>query len=226
LLNPGSVVSDRAQKGNSYNVTTEAGEQVGPVPRATWTVWFDPSGATNKVMGLRLARPEPPPQDDNQGSVEILGPKGDVIKKMSPEEAAEQGLEIREGFSGGGFVLEVKIPLVTSDGHTVAVGAAPNGVVGVGFMSGRPNRKDWREGAPGGGTGGRGRAPGDIGRPGGGGPGGGIPGGRSGRRGGMPAGSRPSMNPDIPKDVKVWTRVKLLATDQPGPSKVLSLSID
>lgn len=189
-----------------------------------WTVWFDPSGGSKKIMGIRVAPPGGPPEERpaEEGpeggpverpaeDLEILGPSGNVLRKLSAEAAAREGLEVRTGLSGGSFALEVRIPLEASEGHPLAVGAGPGGVIGIGFLSSRPDRKDGRPGLPGGGTGGRGGVPGAGGV--------GAMGGPSGMRGAMP----PNMNPDVSKDVKVWTRVRLNQSEQPGRSTVLGL---
>ena len=210
-------------------MTKETSERGGPGRTGGWTVWIDPAGGSRKTMGIRIAPPggtpgekpegmpvEEPPAEEQGGQpapidrgvdIEILGPNEDVLRRLSPELAAKEGLEIRNGFSGGSFVLEVKIPLETSAGHSIAVGAAPDGIVGVGFFSNRPDRKGRPAGLAEGGPGAR---------PGGG-VGGGVMAGPGGMRGAMP----PNMNPHISKDVKVWTRVRLRQSDQPGRSTVL-----
>jgi hypothetical protein len=148
-----------------------------------------------------------------EGGIEVqwLGPQGDVLRRFSPEAASELGLEVGESRSGGSFVLEMKIPLKGSDGHPFAIGAGPDGLIGVGFFSYEPQGRGGRRGSGLEGEGGRGGMPG------------GMPGGMGGRGGGMHGGMRPNMNPDIAKAVKVWTRVRLLRSDAPGRSKVLAL---
>jgi len=208
------------------------------------TVWFDPAGGSQKKMGIRLAggpptdsrmergperkpeeKPEEPPDRGGgerppgpAADLEILGPKGDVLGRKSLEAAAEEGIEVKTGYSGGSFVLEIRIPLKRSNEHPFAVGAGPEGIVGVGFASSRSaDRK--RQGRP---PGGGGQPPGGGGP---GGMGGGIGGGAMGgvRGGGMGGGMRPNMDPDIPKTFKVWTRVKLSSSAEPRRSSLLDI---
>lgn len=175
-----------------------------------WTVWLDPSGDSKKALGIRIVPPSGPPEgrpsEDGAENLEILGPRENILRILSSEEATKEGLEVRTGLSGGSFVLEIRIPLEASEQHPFAVGAGPDGLVGVGFFSNPLDRKDRRPGQPGGG-----------GIPSAGGIG--AVGGPTGMRGAMP----PNMNPDISKDVKVWTRVRLRQSDQPGRSMVLGL---
>lgn len=153
------------------------------------------------------------PPMERSVDLEILGPRGEVLQKLSTEAAAKEGLEVKTGFAGGSFVLEVRIPLEASERQPLAAGAGPEGIIGVGFLSSRSDQKDRRSGPPGGRMGGAGgRSGGGIGAGAMGGPSGGM-------RGAMP----PNMDPDISKDVKVWTRVKLRQSDQPGRSTILSL---
>ncbi len=187
-----------------------------------WTVWFDPSGGSKTTLGIRIVPPgrpqeERPSEEGSEGQpvekpaedLEILGPGGNVLRILSPEAAAKEGMEFRTGFSGGSFVLELRIPLQASERHPFAVGAGPDGVIGVGFLSNRTDQKDRRPGQPGGERGGRGGVPGAGGI--------GAMGSASGMRGAMP----PNMDPDISKEVKVWTRVRLRPSEQPGRSTVL-----
>ncbi|MGZ5468526.1 MAG: hypothetical protein ACXW2H_05220 [Candidatus Aminicenantales bacterium] len=218
-------------------LTKETSEGRGPGRMGGWTVWIDPAGGSRKTMGIRIAPPGGPQEErpseegperrpvekpaegepggqpltiDRGADLEILGPSGNVLRKLSPEAAAKEGLEVGTGFSGGSFVLEVKIPLKASEGHPIAVGAGPSGQVGIGFLSSRADRKDRRAGQPGGEMGG-GRVPGARGV--------GAMGGPSGMRGALP----PNMDPDISKDIKVWTRVRLNQSEQPGRSTILGL---
>ncbi|MGB8959642.1 MAG: hypothetical protein WCC00_11605 [Candidatus Aminicenantales bacterium] len=218
-------------------MTKETSEGRGPGRMGGWTIWIDPAGGSRKTMGIRIVPPGGPPEErpsgegperrpvekpaegeqggqplttDRGADLEILGPGGNVLRKLSMEAAAKEGLEVGSGFSGGSFVLEVKIPLEVSEGHPIAVGAGPGGVIGIGFLSSRADRKDRRAGQPGGEMGGGG-VPGARGV--------GAMGGPSGMRGAMP----PNMNPDISKDIKVWTRVRLNQSDRPGRSTVLGL---
>ncbi len=208
-------------------MTREEGGGPAPVPMGGWTVWFDPAGGTKKAFGLRVAPLGGPPgekprepdevEEGDQGApkerdleIQWIGPQGNVLRRFAQEDAVGEGLEIREGHSGRSFVLEIKIPLERSAQNPIAVGAAPGDLIGVGFYSNRAEGN----GGPGG-RGGAGRPAGGGGPPGG--LGGGAMGGPGGWRGAMP----PNLNPDIAKEVKVWTRVRLVQSGQPGRATVL-----
>jgi hypothetical protein len=227
----------------SICLTSEEGGGPAADRRSGWTVWFDPAGGTRKTYGLRIAphggppdgldpgperKPSEDPAEPEQGDqgapaepgleLQWIGTNGEALRTLTPDEAAKLGLEVREGHAGGAYVLEIKIPLETSAGHPLAVGAGPDSAVGVGFFSNRAERR----GGPGGVGGG-------AGRPGPG--GGGMPGGRGGGAVGGPGGGwrgamEPNLNPDLAKTVKVWTRVRLNASDRPEPSTLLALISD
>jgi hypothetical protein len=225
-------------------LTKETGERSPGAAMAGLTVWLDPRGGSKKTLGIRLAGTEGPPEGwperrpsrkpekqakdepagqeigekppaEIEGEIEILGPNGDVLIRLSPQEAAEEGLEVKSGISGGSFVLEVRIPLNASDRHPYAVGAGSDGIVGVGFIASRT------------GQGGRpGERRGGVGMPGGTGGIGGTMGGRSGMGGGMRGAMPANMNPDLGKTFKVWMRVRLHQTDQPARSTLLGVAAD
>lgn len=221
-------------------LTKEEGGGSEPGRRGGWTVWFDPAGGTNKAFGLRVASPNGESKEGRPGrkpveepaepergeqvspvepGVELqwLGSNGNVQRKLTPEDAAKEGLEVAEGHSGGSYVLEIKIPLGTSGQHNLAAGAGPGGLLGVGFFSNPAARNGRRGGPPGGGTGGEG------GRHGGGGMTGGMGGGSRGGAGGWRGAMEPNMNPDVSKGTKIWTQVRLRQSDQPGRSTILRL---
>lgn len=211
-------------------------------PMGGLTIWFDPKGGEARALGIRLPGPGGPPEgegpgrqpDEEQGgenprpgrdrngegpqppgggAIEILGPNGQTLDKLTPEEAAEAGLEIRQGVSSGAFSVEIGIPLRADEKRRYAVGVEPDGTVGIGFFSAPPSRPGGRRnGPPGGGPGEDGGMPGGIG-------GGMGPGGMGGtmRSGGaMP----PDMDPDVTRGFKIWTRVKLANSAWPRPSGV------
>lgn len=212
-------------------MTKEMPEGPGSGRMGGWTVWLDPSGGSQKTLGIRITPPGGSPEDrrSKEGpgrrpvekpeevepggqtpaagrgaeDLEILGPGENLVRMLSPEEAAKEGLEIRTGFAGGSFVLEARIPLQASEARPFAVGAGPEGIIGVGFLSSRSDGNARRGGLPGSGIGGARGA--------------GAMGSASGMRGALP----PNLNPDISKEVKVWTRVRLRQGDQPGRSTVL-----
>jgi hypothetical protein len=217
-------------------LTKETGEKRPEAALAGLTVWFDPRGGSKKTLGIRLARTEgrpdgepgrrpgqkperqakeEPADQEPTGDIEILGPNGDVLRRLSPQEAAEEGLEVKSGISGGSFVLEVSIPLIPSDRHHYVVAAGPDGIVGVGFIASRASQ------------GGRpGERMGGVGMPGGTGGIGGTMGGRSGMGGGMRGAMPANMNPDVGKTFKIWTKVRLHQTEQPARLTLLGVAAD
>jgi len=117
----------------SICLTQEEGGGPAAGRRSGWTVWFDPVGGTRKTFGLRVAPiGEPPggepergsqeepaePEQGDQGApveprleLQWIGTNGDVLRKLTPDEAAKLGVEVREGHQGGSYVLEIGIPL-------------------------------------------------------------------------------------------------------------------
>lgn len=171
-----------------------------------------PERQPRNEAGDRGADQDKPPMPPG-GGIEILGSNGQVLRKMSSEEAAAAGLEVKTGFAAGSSTVEIGIPLVAGDRHPYAVGAGPDGAVGIGFISRKSSRNDRRggpsEGGPGGGM------PGGMG--------GGMPGGMGGGMGGPGGGMRPDMNPDVANGFKIWVRVKLANSSWPQPSGVLEI---
>jgi hypothetical protein len=184
------------------------------------TVWFDPKGGAEKVLGIkyplgvkRTGRPgrpseekggSPPetPAEGTESSLEIHRAGEAAPQKL--DLAAGQGLELAASREAGFFVYELKIPLQPSAEHPIAVGAIPGQTVGVGFSVAK-SELGQRGGRPSG-------EPGDVG--GRGGFGGGMRGGgmEGGGRGGMGRGTGGrGMEPDIPSGLKIWTYVKLAA---------------
>jgi hypothetical protein len=202
------------------------------------TVWLDPSGGTTKVTGIRLnsgrpsgegkspdGRPlrgteeERPERGDERPSppraeIEILGPRREILAAKSLEQAAEEGLEVKADFSGGLFVLEMKIPLAASTEHPFAVGIGSGKMVGVGITTEKTGRTENAGRPPGGGMGEGGGQPG----------GGGMPGGMGGGRGGMGGGMRRDPAPDSPRTIRIWMKVRLGSGVDPGRSSVLDIS--
>ncbi|MGZ7066381.1 MAG: hypothetical protein ACXVI6_08500 [Candidatus Aminicenantales bacterium] len=194
------------------------------IARGGLTVWFDPKGGDEKVLGIkypvgipRVERPAtqkeeaggPPsnePAGGTESSLEIYGAGAATPQKLELDSV--KGLELAVSREGRLFVYELKIPLQPSSDHPIAVGALPGKTVGIGFEV--PKSDSGRqEGRPSGGTGGRGGG----GRGGGGftggmgGGGGGSYGGAHGRLGGQRDG--PGTQSTAANGLKIWTYVKL-----------------
>lgn len=198
------------------------------------TIWFDPAGGRNKSFGIRFPvrerarqgtgrRPEEPAVEGGQEPSETSpgpGAAASVLEIIPSEKGAPRrldleaagGIEVSVEPSSGFLVYELKIPLVRSEAVPFAVGASPGGVVGIGFETGKIDRKI-------------GPRPESAGRPGGVDtpPMGGPAGGGMGRgRGGMGPGGGRDMEPDLPKDLKLWAFVRLASSKTGGEARMLS----
>jgi hypothetical protein len=201
------------------------------IMRQGLTVWFDPQGKKAKSLGIRypLGMPRgetpeesrgepgsPPSWDLPEGplsTLEILRSEKGEHQKL--EIADIPGIEIAAAPSRGLFVYELKIPLLQTESHLVAVGAQPGRTIGIGFETPKPDRGQM-PGPPSGGM------PGGGGQP----PMGGMPGGGGrGRPGGMPGGGPGGrMMGEMPKGLKFWTLVQLSPANIEQPVKLLSAS--
>jgi hypothetical protein len=213
------------------------------------TVWVDRAGKSRRGYGVRFPLGGPrgmgggmPPGEGGGGFARGERPEGAPARGASPDPAviaAEMEL-IGPGeddrltvpaVGGGGawarleeasnvLTLEFRFPLLATDEHPLAVGAAPGGTIAIGFETEKPRRPEGGDGRPEGGP------PGGM--HGGGGPGGGMggPGGGMGGPGGGMGG--PGMRPPgggmrgpegaMPKAMKVWTRVTLATAPKEGGS--------
>jgi hypothetical protein len=152
---------------------------VSPVIRRGFVVWFDPSGGTGRVLGVKYpigmnvdmgdVNPEGPRDRGERGEggkppvidrdqVELLGPEKDTVQRLKKGElkGIEVALENRNGF----FIYELKIPMVKGPDTPVAIGAAPGKTIGITFETpdadrGMPGRGEGMM-PPGGGMGGYG----------------------------------------------------------------------
>jgi len=152
------------------------------------TVWFDPQGGKKKALGIKFPlgmapgeRPMPFREDQEEPrpknlrgrpveEMEIIRSGKEEPQKMNIAEA--KGIEIKAMPSTGMLVYELKIPLVQTDEHPIALATEAGRTLGVGFetakfdLSKMPRRP---AGMPGGGArppmaGGPGRGMGGFGR--------------------------------------------------------------
>jgi hypothetical protein len=146
---------------NNLYVCLKAGDERSParLMRQGLTVWFDPVGGNKKVFGIKYPLGGPPggwnrqrmmdQPDDTQETrprrlpdeMEILRSENESPEIMTLDQAKKQGLEVKASISEGAFVYELKIPLVISEGRTIAVGVRmqgrPTGGMGGGMSGGR-----------------------------------------------------------------------------------------
>ena len=202
------------------------------IARGGLTVWFDPKGGDEKVLGIKYplgmprgGRPEaqknetggPPPNEPAESTdsgLEIYRVGDAQPQKLDLESA--KGLELAVSKEGKLFVYELKIPLQPSSDHPIAVGALPGKTVGIGFDV--PKSASGRQGGrPPGETGGRGGSGMGGGGFGGGMGGDGMHGGGHGHYGGQGGGpgtpSAPAAN-----GLKIWTYVKLSSNKGLSPA--------
>ncbi len=207
-------------------VCLKAGDERSParLMRQGLTVWFDPSGGDNKIIGIRYPLAGPPgnrnwqredqPDEEQEArprrlsdGIEVLRAERETPEMLTLEQARKEGLEVRASISEGAFVYELKIPLAMSESSPLGLGVRPNATVGVLFETGKLDLTR---------MGGR--------------PSGGMGGGMGGTRGGMGGvpgrmgGGRPGTMPDIPEPIKIRARVQLVPADKASPSLVLSLT--
>jgi len=167
------------------------------------TVWFDPHGGTKKILGIRyLGRaieearlrqagetdrnPSPGDPFGNEPSgLEIIRSGKSDFRDMETVNAL--GIEAKFVPTAALVAYELKIPLLPTEAHPLAVGAPPGQLIGLGIDTSDPHgRKTVRR------------------------PLGGMPpmGGGSGwERGGVLGGY--DLTPDIPGRLKIWGRVRL-----------------
>lgn len=177
-----------------------------------FTLWFDPEGGRDRVLGIRFplgagemgqpmepreGRPDPDALlaliEESEPEIEIIT-GGDLPTRMFL--AQVPGFDLDVGLTKGALVYEAKIPLLSSDGN-YAIGAAPGSKIGIGLTTPRMDRERMRgrmsgEGPPGGSGGGRG----------------------GGRRGGMGGGKGGGMRggghtPSMPEPLDIWAKVKI-----------------
>ncbi len=201
-----------------------------------FTIWFDGNGKKNKALGILYPRGRPPWQaesdslmagaapgapragrsrDEARGMPDrsshqdparlaatlnrlrseavIKSPAGDSILLCAAPDSAAPGIRAMLGARSRLLVIELRVPLERAGGAPYTIHAAPGDVIGVGFETGSMESPQRRrpEGMDDDGMPGEGMPPDGGMRPGGGmGP------------GGMQQG-------DLPKEIKLWTKVKL-----------------
>jgi hypothetical protein len=228
-----SVISDgRAEEGflndpNSLYVcfVTEDESFRRQIASGGLTIWFDPRGGDQKVLGIKyplgMRRREHPsspnaesdqpsegPSESDTSTVEVFSSGSGAFRRLKISDA--EGLEIASATTDGLFVYELKIPLGAAPDYPVAIGAAPGDKVGVGIEVAKSEHSP----SPGR------RSEGMSGRGGGGSMGGGgmYGGGRGHMRGGGGMGG--DMGGRGPEretlaGLKVWTYIRLSGAKNP-----------
>jgi hypothetical protein len=235
-IGEGEVSLGFMNDGESLYVCLLSGDKAvrSQIMRGGLTVWLDPNGGEKKTFGIRFPVPaadrkppegrtqEPPAEGGKENpnaamipgadtaELEIIASENGAPRRLALDDAG--GIEVAIEPSSGFLVYELKIPLARSEGHPFSVGAAPGGVVGIGFETGKIDRKKDPRGE-GDGRPGEGEMPPMRG---------GIEGGMNRGRGGLGPGMAPRMEPDLPKDLKLWAFVRLAAGKKDGQAQLLS----
>lgn len=124
------------------------------IVRSGLTVWFDRTGGTNKVFGIRFpvgGRDVMQMSGDaalegfqeairrSQGELELLGPGEDDRRRYTMLEG--KGVVARVGFNEETLVYELKIPLWASSTHPFAVGVDSTNTFSIGFETATGSRE-------------------------------------------------------------------------------------
>jgi len=208
-----------------YLLVTAAGQSLqSQIMRGGCTVWFDPSGGTDEVIGIRypIGRPGGPPPDERapgfdameppsmneqpDPELELLGPGQN--DRMMVSLLTEKQLQVKLSTATGALIYELRIPLLRDDRHPCGIGVTTDQSVGIGVVTAARGREGMgrpREGREGMTPPDGGGPPGDGSMP----PGGGRRGGAGGPRGGGPhGGSRGEGTQTNPLDVWITARLE------------------
>ncbi|MFA5090005.1 MAG: hypothetical protein WC510_03075 [Candidatus Omnitrophota bacterium] len=199
--------------------------------RSGFTVWFDPKGGNNKVLGIHFPSgggmmpdngmpamgrgredldppdkksPERPTEmfQEPWQEVEIIGPGEEERYKTTVEAAEKYGINVKIGKEKGYFVYELKVPLFENEQYPYAIRPNKDRLIGLGFET---------SGSGGGMSGSGGRR--GMGMPGGGmsfgGGGMGRPGGGGPGGGGPPSGRGGMGMAEEEKSFQLWLIVVL-----------------
>ncbi len=202
--------------------------------RTGLTVWVNGAGKEDRGYGVHFplgaglqhrrggrGQPEATPTPDtnptiDDSKVELIGPTTDDRFTVARGDA--DPIQAALGDDSGVTVLELRFPLSPTENHPLAVEAKPGATIAVGLETERPHFQR----PTGSGTGDAGSSGGSGGWGGGSGSGGMGPGGmggygRGGHHGGM-GHAQGEGGGDMPKPIKLWTRVTLAAAPAAPPS--------
>jgi len=185
-----------------------------------FTLWFDPDGGTDKVLGIRFplgvgdekkgppSRPGEMSEPDSEQikeqfessltELEIFTKGNELPNRLLVADA--HGVDVSASVESRSFVYELKIPLHRDETHPYGIGTKSGKLLSLKLETPEIDVKeirDKRDAMPGGGRGGRG------------GGGGGIPGDR---RGGGPGGGS-NMRPQASQPIDLWIKIQLASMD-------------
>jgi hypothetical protein len=209
-------------------VTTSTQVTQSQIMRGGLTMWFDPAGGSEDVIGIRYPHgirggpppPERPEQSDNAElspgpdframDMEILGPGED--ERMIVSLLGEKQIQAKIGNTDGTLTYELRIPLFRDSAHPYGIGYNGGGAIGIQLET--PKGNSGLKGRPGGNK--EGMRPPGGGMPQGDGsmPEGGSPRGRGGRGpgggrqgGGPPGGGHGGQTQADPIDIHITVQL-------------------
>lgn len=198
--------------------------------RGGFTIWFDPSGGSDEVIGVRypIARPGgPPPRerpaqtgepslpDDMMAPSTLIGNPSMDMELLGPGEedrmmvslVTEKQVQVKLSNAAGALTYELRMPLRRDVQYPNGIGVTADRKIGIGLetQKGGSEGMDRPRGGRGGMTPPDGSGP-PEGGPQGGGPRGGGRGGRQG--GGPPGGGRSEGSPANPINVRITAQLE------------------
>ncbi|MDD5169856.1 MAG: hypothetical protein PHN75_13620 [Syntrophales bacterium] len=131
-----------------------------------FTVWFDDTGGTKKIFGMRFPLPITKGASDtsrsgnksqkedgkrdiltaklleaSKGDIEIFRPGENEFSTISAEYSAPYGIRCRLENINGRFVYELQMPLILDNNHPYAVTSKKPKVIGIGLETGKGDQQ-------------------------------------------------------------------------------------
>jgi hypothetical protein len=127
-----------------------------------FTVWFDPKGHEDKVLGIHYPLGTQGPlvareamgdrTEAKQTIIDTFQAAGEVLEvlRSGHDEPAVlpvsgHGIEVMPGYEARNFIYEIRAPLKHSKDNPYAIGSKPGGMIGLGFETPDVNLADIRE---------------------------------------------------------------------------------
>ena len=115
-----------------------------------FTVWFDPRGHDDKVLGIHYPLGMHGPlvatedmrdrQEVRRTIIDNFQAAGDVMEVLRSGEdepvvlpISGSGIEIMPGYESRNFVYEIRVPIISGTDRPYAIGSEPGRVIGLGF---------------------------------------------------------------------------------------------
>jgi hypothetical protein len=127
-----------------------------------FTVWFDPKGHDNKVLGIHyplgmhgplVGRKDMRDREEVRRTIiDNFLAAGEVMEvlRSGEDEPVElptsgNGIEIKPGYASRSFIYEIRVPLKPGTDSPYAIGSEPGRVIGLGFETAKVDFDDIRE---------------------------------------------------------------------------------